>query len=115
MICFGGLGHLELTRIGQIHVEYVFFPECGAKGSRLTVGSLGAGGVFTRCLGLRPRDCPMAGPLGNAPEGGPGGERGFGFADLSCFHRIDQSMPNLRLAMSQCPFMFEALKHGRPF
>ena len=26
MICFGGLGHLELTRIGQIHVEYVFFP-----------------------------------------------------------------------------------------
>jgi hypothetical protein len=43
MICFGGLGHLELTRIGQIHVEYVFFPECGAKGSRLTVGVWGPG------------------------------------------------------------------------
>ena len=54
-----------------------FFPECGAKGSRLTVGSLGAGGVFTRCLGLRPRDCPMAGPLGNAPDGGPGGREGI--------------------------------------
>jgi hypothetical protein len=27
---------------------------------------LGAGGVFTRCFGLRPREGPMAGPLGNA-------------------------------------------------
>ena len=52
----------------------VFFPN--AEGSRLTVGGLGAGGVFTRCFGLRPRDCPMAGPLEDAPEGGPGGERG---------------------------------------
>ena len=84
MICFGGLGHLELTRIGQIHVEYVFFPECGAKGSRLTVGVWGPG-VFTRCFGLRPREGPMAGPLGNAPRGGLGGrkrgEGGRGRAD----------------------------------
>ena len=46
---------------------------------------LGAGGVFTRCFGLRPREGPMAGPLGNAPRGGLGGrkrgEGGRGRAD----------------------------------
>ena len=119
MICFGGLGHLELTRIGQIHVEYVFFPECGAKGSRLTVGVWGPG-VFTRCFGLRPREGPMAGPLGNAPRGGLGGRKrgeggrgradgneggAFGFADLSCLWlETSPKWPNQKMcSLHFCP------------
>ena len=92
-----------------------FFPECGAKGSRLTVGVWGRGVCSLAVSACDRATAPWQGRWGTLRKGVRGGERGFGFADLSCFHRIDQSMPNLRLAMSQCPFMFEALKHGRPF
>ena len=64
-----------------------------SEGFPFNCGGLGAGGVFTRCFGLGPGEGPMAGPLGNAPEGAgteggrvrTGGGRGaFEFADLSC-------------------------------
>ena len=61
-----------------------FFPNAerrGSEGFLFNCGGLGAGGVFTRCFGLGPGEGPMAGPLGNAPEGGEqraGGERGAG-------------------------------------
>ena len=60
-----------------------------SKGFPFKCGGLGAGGVFIRCFGLRPREGPMAGPLGNAPEGGLGGrkrgEGGSGRAEVG-FH-----------------------------
>ena len=47
-----------------------------SEGFPFNCGGLGAGGVFTRCFGPRPREDSMAGPLGNGAEGGPGGEEG---------------------------------------
>ena len=44
-----------------------------SEGFPFNCGGLGAGGVFTRCFGPRPREDSMAGPLGNGAEGGPGG------------------------------------------
>ena len=60
-----------------------------SEGFPFNCGGLGAGGVFTRCFGLQPREGPMAGPLGKRGRGGRVGENGgragaFGFADLSC-------------------------------
>ena len=52
------------------------FSRMRSEGFPFNCGGLGAGGVFTRCFGLRPREGPMAGPLGNGAEGGPGGGRG---------------------------------------
>ena len=46
------------------------FSRMRSKGFPFKCGGLGAGGVFIRCFGLRPREGPMAGPLGNAAEGG---------------------------------------------
>ena len=63
-----------------------------SEGFPFNCGGLGAGGMFTRCFGPRPREGSMAGPLGNGAEGvrgggeeggrgaegGPGGETGGG-------------------------------------
>ena len=59
----------------------LYYSRMRSKGFPFNCGGLGAGGVFTRCFGLRPREGPMAGPLGNAPERGPGGRKRGGRAD----------------------------------
>ena len=81
-----------------------FFPECGAKGSRLTLGVWGRGvcslnfstAVRARALwkigwGNAPQGCPRRGIRWRWKEGRRRGRRGrdwkgaFGFVDLSCF------------------------------
>jgi hypothetical protein len=56
-----------------------------SKGFPFNCRDLGTGDLFTRCFGLRPREGPMAGPLGNAARRGLGarkkGEGGRGRAD----------------------------------
>ena len=44
-----------------------------SEGFPFNCGGLGAGGMFTRCFGPRPREGSMAGPLGNGAEGVRGG------------------------------------------
>ena len=43
-----------------------------SKGFPFNYRDLGAGNLFTRCLGLRPREGPMARPLANAARKGLG-------------------------------------------